>query len=235
MILAELQVFHSRSIAPTRRVSVGRYWLPMSEHPFGAMLLAGVVFSGLHWSGQLDDDLYLEVLEFTEELEGREPLSQPRLRYRLQDDQEGLDQSVHRLTLIDGQVGFEIDRHGRGEPQLLAALYALQAQTWFDAGMRVVRKAMSFGGELDQTFFDWVLGSGAQLTRAALRRDRGWALGVFGFDALTFPTADVVAGRFRELVRLAHPDHGGDPVQAGARIVELTEAKKVLSRSLVTL
>ena len=43
MIVAELEVFHSRPVAPTRRVAVGSTLLPMDPPPgHGAMLLAAV-------------------------------------------------------------------------------------------------------------------------------------------------------------------------------------------------
>jgi hypothetical protein len=43
-ILAELEVFHSRAIAPTRRVALGERDLPVTPAPgFGGILLGGVV------------------------------------------------------------------------------------------------------------------------------------------------------------------------------------------------
>ena len=44
MILAELEVRHSRAIAPTRRVALGELYLPVDPAPgFGGLLLAGIV------------------------------------------------------------------------------------------------------------------------------------------------------------------------------------------------
>ncbi len=37
--------------------------------------------------------------------------------------------------------------------------------------------------------------------------------------------------RFRDLLRDAHPDHGGDVDDAAQRITELTEARRILLRS----
>jgi curved DNA-binding protein CbpA len=37
-----------------------------------------------------------------------------------------------------------------------------------------------------------------------------------------------VQKRFRRLVRLAHPDHGGGSAGAAERIAELTEARELL-------
>ena len=54
VILAELEIFHSRTVAPTRRVAVGANTLPL-DPPLrpGALLVAGVV--GRYQAG-LDDD-----------------------------------------------------------------------------------------------------------------------------------------------------------------------------------
>ena len=39
---------------------------------------------------------------------------------------------------------------------------------------------------------------------------------------------DDVQKRFRRLVRLAHPDHGGESVGAAERMAELSEARELL-------
>jgi curved DNA-binding protein CbpA len=51
---------------------------------------------------------------------------------------------------------------------------------------------------------------------------------VLGFGPGSEPERDEVLRRFRRLVRLAHPDHGGAGNFAGERIVELGEARRVL-------
>ncbi|MDQ1376415.1 MAG: rRNA (guanine1516-N2)-methyltransferase, partial [Acidimicrobiaceae bacterium] len=44
MLLAELEIRHSRAIAPTRRVALGDLWLPTEPAPgFGGILLAGIL------------------------------------------------------------------------------------------------------------------------------------------------------------------------------------------------
>ena len=45
MLLAELEVRHSRAVAPTRRVALGRHWLPTDPAPgYGGILLGGTGF-----------------------------------------------------------------------------------------------------------------------------------------------------------------------------------------------
>ncbi len=61
--------------------------------------------------------------------------------------------------------------------------------------------------------------------------DEGWALRVLGLGLGTEPPRGDILRRFRILVRDAHPDHGGTPEQAGTRIQELAEAKRILLAS----
>jgi hypothetical protein len=56
-----------------------------------------------------------------------------------------------------------------------------------------------------------------------------WALGVLGFDGGSPDRVDVQR-RFRALLREAHPDHGGDGQDAARRILDLTEARRLLLR-----
>jgi curved DNA-binding protein CbpA len=45
---------------------------------------------------------------------------------------------------------------------------------------------------------------------------------------------DEVLRRFRRLIRLAHPDHGGASDAAAERIAELTEARELLLAEVPT-
>jgi hypothetical protein len=62
--------------------------------------------------------------------------------------------------------------------------------------------------------------------------ERRWAMEVLGLGADMRVDRTGVQQRFRRLVRLAHPDHGGATVGAAERIAELTEARELLLADL---
>jgi hypothetical protein len=58
--------------------------------------------------------------------------------------------------------------------------------------------------------------------------ERRWAMEVLGLQAGHAIERDDVQKRFRRLIRLAHPDHGGESVGAAERMAELSEARELL-------
>ena len=54
-----------------------------------------------------------------------------------------------------------------------------------------------------------------------------WALEVLGI-AGDSPDRQVVIAHFRARLREVHPDHGGSADDAGQRILDLTEARRIL-------
>ena len=56
-----------------------------------------------------------------------------------------------------------------------------------------------------------------------------WALELLGFDVeAKKPSKRDIKARFREKLRDAHPDHGGEADEAAKRIADLTEARRIL-------
>src|SRR5689334_13358696 len=95
MILAELEVYHSRPVAPTRRVALGPSTLPVDPPPgFGGILLGGVA---ANYVGAIDPDFIEDLTKPTTPVEHGLRVSQPRLRYRFQKDTVGLQSSRSRL------------------------------------------------------------------------------------------------------------------------------------------
>ena len=228
MVLAELEVRHSRSIGPTRRVALGKLHLPVEPSPGnGPLLLAAVLGAHAH---SLEDDLRDDLDRLLWDLELGRRISQPRLRHRFQTDVVGLDRSRHRLVRSGRAVALELDGHGGRLPQVLGALYAaatLPARARPPA-FALLRRATRWEGDADERLMRFLTAGEGPLGPLPSAGDEGWALGVLGFHTGTEPLRGDILRRFRLLVREAHPDHGGTPEEAGARILELAEAKRIL-------
>ena len=236
MILAELEVFHSRPIAPTRRVALGRLHLPTTPAPgFGGLLLGGVVAGHIE---ALDPDLFDDLHRLTLQLQEGMRVPQPRLRHRFQQDRIGLTRSVHRLVGEGEDLAFEFEEKGAPAQHILAAVYAA-GQLPLTARARVmdtIRKGMRWSAPLDHAFVAHLSGldRGRDWSTAAFRDPVQWALGVLaladaGVEAV--PGRGDIQRRFRDLLRVAHPDHGGDSDEAAQRIADLTEARRILLAS----
>jgi hypothetical protein len=247
VLLAELNVRHTRRHQPTRRVALGDAYLPTSGLAFGAVLLAGVVAECL--TG-LDEEQYDALGRFLDD--ARDGLSVPRiaLRYRLQTDTHGLDLSRHRMQPADVEQGsarprLELDLHGPPASQVVGAV--MGAASLPRAGRTVALRAIA-----EAVLRPGVMPEGIVVTRrlegipgvrppapgarrggapegwVGVPSERRWAMEVLGLGAGMAVVRDDVQRRFRRLVRLAHPDHGAGSTGAAERIAELTEAREVL-------
>jgi hypothetical protein len=228
MLLAELEVRHSRPIAPTRRVALGQLYLPIeaSAPGFGGMLLAGVV--GAFCQG-VAEELRDGLDRLMNDVEHGRRIAQPRVRHRFQLDTHGLDRSRHKLVGEGEAIHLEIDDHGAPLPQVLGAVYAagrlsLRARP---AVFRLLRRATRWQGDWDDRLLGYLSGETPRFIDGVVADD-GWALAVLGFSPASEPARSAIQRRFRQAVRAAHPDHGGSADHAGQRIVDLTEAKRIL-------
>ncbi len=236
MLLAELEIRHSRAVAPTRRVALGPHWLPTEPAPgYGGILLGGIVAAHL---GDVDPELREEFLVLVDDLEDGRRISQPRLRHRFQTDVVGLDRSRHKLVgqaadNLLGDVHFELDGHGRPAPQILGAIYAA-GRLHEDARPAVfaaIRKAIRWEDGPGPALVS-LLADVSRMPPTWWRRfstDERWALEILGFGPdEDQPGRDEVLQRFRSLLWESHPDHGAEHEGAGKRILELTEARRIL-------
>lgn len=231
MILAELEVFHSRPIAPTRRVALGHLHLPVTPAPgFGGILLAGVVAAHME---DLDPDLFDDLHRLTLQLQEGHRIPQPRLRYRFQQDRVGLTRSMHRLVGEGEDLELEFDDKGTAAQHILAAVYAAGQLPLAARGrvMDAIRKGMRWAGPLDRQFVSHLAGldRGRDWSTAAFRDPVRWAMGVLELGEP--PSRSTIQRQFRELLRVAHPDHGGASDAAAQRIADLTEARRILLAS----
>ena len=232
MLLAEMEIFHSRPIAPTRRLSLGHLFLPVDPAPgFGGLLLGAVVSV---FSRDIDEDLIPDVQRLLLEVERGSRVVQPRLRHRFQVDRHGLSYSTHRLVSSGDSIEFELVSHGTPLQQVLGAIYALER---FDDASRkamvgILRRAMMWRGPIGPSFINFLLGTKSSSV-SALADPRAWALEILGFPAGTIkPVKKEVMKLYRECMRRAHPDHGGDVTVASRVIIDITEARRILLEML---
>src|SRR5437764_6958327 len=231
MILAELEVFHSRNYSPTRRLALGYRDLPLDPPPgFGPLLLGGIVAVG---ADELDGDDYDALLVLMAQLENGLRVVQPRIRNRFQTDKHGLARTVGRLLGGGEQIDFDFDGNGSPLQMTLAATYAA-GQLPLNLRPRVfdvLRAGLRWRGPIGPSLITHLSGRhGAPAWSAAAYLDPSrWALDLLGFgDRPATPAKREVQRTFRRLVRDAHPDHGGESEGAAQRIAELTEARRIL-------
>ena len=234
MLLAELDVFHSRPIAPTRRVAIGRRLLPCDPTPgFGGLLIGSIC---ARFAPEVPTELLPDVLALTRELEQGRRIPQPRLRYRFQRDRVGLTRSVQRLFGEGEELRLSFDGTRATPGQLvLGAVYAAGSVPLASrAGvLRTARLGLAWRGDFGPALFAHLSGRrSASLSARALQDPVGWALEVLGFDrAAKAPARKAVQRGFRDALRDAHPDHGGAEASAASRIADLTEARRILLAS----
>lgn len=232
MVLAQLEIWHSRPIAPTRRIALGHLVLPADPVPgFGGVLLGAVLAAH---APQLDDDVTVDVRRLIGEVARDERVVQPRLRHRFQVDRHGLMISTHQMVRDGDSVRFDIATTGTPLQHVLGAVYAVER---LDQRVRpqlapLLERAMSWRGPLGSPFICFMAGTKATNV-SAVADPRAWALDVLGFPGGTLKvTKKDVMSRYRQSLRMAHPDHGGDDETAHRLIDDITEARRVLLESL---
>jgi len=228
MLLAELEVWHSRPVTPTRRVALGHLVLPVDPAPgFGGILLGAVIAAHLP---DVDDDLVPDVHRLLDQVTRGDRVVQPRLLHRYQVDRHGLAASVHRMEGDGDSVGFSLHAHGSPLVQVLGAIYAVE-RLHLDArrGLnQVLHRAMRWQGPIGPSFVANLAGS-ATAALATMADPRAWALELLGFPLGTLKvTKKQVTAMFRTRLRAVHPDHGGDSDGAGEEIEKLAEARRIL-------
>ncbi len=226
MLRAESVIFHSRPIAPTRRLALGRQWLPGDSGP----VLLGAVCA--RFSPQLTDDFTSEVAKLTHELESGRPVAQPRLRHRLQLDRVGLARSRQRLHARGKRLIPEFDGTRATPGQLvLGTVYAAGTVPEDSRGpmMRAVRRGLAWHGEIGPALISYLSEPASSAALASESDPVGWALEQLGFDcnADALVSSTIQRG-FREALRVVHPDLGASEAEAADRIAELREARRIL-------
>jgi len=228
VLLAEVEIWHTRPLTPTRRVSLGHLVLPCDPAPgFGGLLLGAVIARHII---DVDDDVIPDTQRLLTQVQNGDRVPQPRLRHRFQVDRQGMARSVHRLVGDGDDYSFEFDTQGSAMSQVLGSIYALERlnpATRLLLGP-VLTKAMTWRGPLGSAFVSHLVGSKASTMRS-MGDPRAWALELLGFPVgTTKPSSKEVKAKFRDRLREAHPDHGGDEMKAAVSIDDLGEARRIL-------
>jgi hypothetical protein len=234
MILASLEVWHSRPIAPTRRVALGELDLPTDPAPGPGGLLLGAVMA--RFSNDLDRDLHAEMVGLMREVERGSKIGQPRMRHRLQADRVGLSRSRHRLVSGPDGLRFELETAKALPAQsALAAVYAcgsVPIERRRDV-MAVLRRGMDWVGPVGPGLIDHLVGADVamRLRSGAFRTASDpliWAMGVLELESIGDVEPKDIQRSYRRLIRDAHPDHGAGTDGAADRIAELSRAREIL-------
>lgn len=233
MLLAELEVYHSRPIAPTRRVALGNSTLPCEPAPgFGGLLLGAVA---ARFAMDLDPDDMPDIVALTHELEAGRRIPQPRLRHRFQDDRVGLTHSAHRLHRDEETDAMRLQfttHKGAPSQQVLGAVYAAGTLPGAARGvvLAAVRRGLTWTGDIGPALLAHLAGRGeAALSSTAMADPVGWAMRILGLSVLDERPAKVIVQRgYRDALLAAHPDHGGDDDEAAQRIADIGEARRIL-------
>ena len=229
MLLAEIEIWHTRPAVPTRRVALGHMVLPVDPSPgFGGLLLGAIVAEHLYG---VEDDLVGDVHRLIDEIENGTRIVQPRLRHRFQVDRHGLAKSHHRMIGNGDDISFDFRSQGTDLAQVLGAIYAVErlATEHRRQIAPLLQKAARWRGPIGPSMIAYLAGS-QTLTLEALADPRSWAMEILGFDAGgKEPSKREVMAKFRERMRDVHPDHGGASVDAAKAMSDLAEARRVLS------
>lgn len=229
MLLAELEIYHSRPTQPTRRLALGNLVLPTDPPPgFGGLLLGAVV---AHHIPGVDDDLHPGIKRLIVEIERDQRVVQPRLRHRFQVDRHGLARSLHQMHGEGDDIDFDFGSAGSDLAMVLGAVYA--AERLDSAHRRVITpvltKALTWRGPIGPALVAYLAGSTSRAL-TALADPRGWAMELLGFPTDGPPPSKRdVTKRYRRRMRDVHPDHGGEAIDASKAILDLGEARRILT------
>ncbi|MFM7271261.1 MAG: J domain-containing protein [Actinomycetes bacterium] len=246
--LAELTLRHTRRHMPTRRVALEASYLPTAGGAAGSDLLAAVVAEFAH---RIDAETRVRVPRLLRSAaDGTLEVPSVHLHHRLQTDTHGLDRSRHRL-LDDGRgTVLELDVHAHPEPQVLAVCMAIAAMPAVARAPAhdAVRRALRRPGIHPHRWRVVRLIDGLPAERPGLAapadpsalgmvvdgrwsgvpEDLRWAMETLGLHPGTDADRAEIQRRYRRLVRVAHPDHGGSQDGAADRLARLSEARAIL-------
>lgn len=226
MVLAELNAFVSRPIAPTRRIALGDVHLECVHPPdTGGVLLAAVI---AEFSRRLDDETHSGLVDLMKRIAADQRVPQPMMRHRFQTDRVGLQHITYRLSSHEDRLVLRFPPEDATPAQhVLVAVYA--AATIDPVPRRDVisfmERALSYSGSTHDDLVRFLSG-GRGAGRLALADPIRWALDVLSLDVIDptsgrdavsagVPTVDAVATAGRGRGRTTDgPSAAGSPADA---------------------
>jgi hypothetical protein len=210
VLLAELQIWHTRPAAPTRRLALGHLVLPTDPAPgLGGVLLAAVVAA---YRPGVPEELWPDVERLIDQVVAGDRIVQPRLQHRYQIDRHGFATSVHQMHGDADHVEFDL-HSGRRSPRCCVVALGT-AERRVEA--RSLLPCMKWRGPI---------GPSSRRHRGVSRRPAGTDPRC-GRSTCWAPPHGV---RRRTMARThspaAHPDHGGDDDAGGS---STREARRIL-------
>ena len=132
---------------------------------------------------------------------------------------------------VDDEMRLEVDGNGTPSSRLLGAIYAVER---FESGRRriiapVIHLGLRWRGPIGPALMSHLAGT-STITLSALADPRAWALDLLGFPPARLARRNARSPpQFRPRMRDVHPDHGGDTSDASKLMVELGEARRILT------
>ncbi len=231
--MAELEMYHSRTNAPTRRVALGSTYLPLKKQPSnGSILLSGIV---ARFIPEIDGEFHGDYIQLLHQLQRGERIPQPRLRHRFQVDKIGLARTVHSLWGFEGKLRFVFElNEAAPEQNILAAAYATSHFAYRERPVviNLMQKAVKWRGEVGTDFVSYLLNRHERfIINLGHESSESWALKILEIKNPD-PETSEVKRQFRNLLRSTHPDTGNENgrIDTAKRIHDLTEARRILLR-----
>ena len=231
-LLGRIEFYHSRAIAPTRRVALGACNLTFQENTpfgFGGILLGAIVGKFVQ---HIDEERRNEYEKLLTDLEMVGRIPQPRLQHRFQSDRVGLTRSRCDLLRDNTQRSFVLHTDANATPTqaLLAAAYATaRVPSTHRGAVFHMMKILTRQAENTTDLFAFLgaYGSDAVFHLPGETGNIRWACDVLEVDPEQL-TAMAVQRAFREKLRTVHPDLGAHAGSAGVALDTLTRARAVL-------
>ena len=230
MLLAELEVWHSRPTTPTRRVALGHLVLPVDPSPgFGGLLLGAVVAKHLP---DVDDELVPDIHRLLEPGRARRsrhpaPTASPLPgRPSRPGGQRAPPRGRGRQRPVRPACPGQPAGAGAWAPSTRSnGSTRRHGATW----CRCCTGRCGGAAPIGPSFVANLAGS-ASTSLAAMADPRAWALELLGFPLGTAKVSKKeITARYRDGLRRAHPDHGGDEAAASKAIPIWVRPRKILS------